>query len=118
MPRRPDGALEHDIMRVLWSASTALSPAEVNARLAQGLAYTTIATVLGRLHAKGLAARTNPGRGFAYTAAIAEPELTGQRMAEVLVSAADRSAALAGLVRNLSKRDAKTLRALLEDGTS
>ena len=38
MARRPDGALEHDVMRVLWEADQALQPAEVNDRLghAQG----------------------------------------------------------------------------------
>ena len=115
MARRPDGSLEHDIMRVLWDVSAPLSPAQVNARLDPARAYTTVATVLSRLHTKGLVERTTSGRAFAYTAALPESELAGQRMAQVLVAADDRGAALAGLVRNLSRRDAKLLRKLLEE---
>ncbi len=116
MPRRPDGALEHDIMKVLWSTTEPLSPAAVNAVLDQGLAYTTVATVLGRLHTKGLVQRTVSGRAFAYRSAVPESELAGRRIADVLLSASDSRAALAGFVRSLSKRDAKALRALLDEG--
>lgn len=116
MTRRPDGALEHDIMKVLWSSADPMSPAAMNSLLDQGLAYTTVATVLGRLHAKGLVQRTAVGRGFAYHAAVPESELAGRRIADVLLSASDRGAVLAGFVRGLSKRDAKAVRALLDDG--
>ena len=115
MSRRPDGALERDIMKVLWSSPEPLSPATVNSRLDQGLAYTTVATVLGRLHTKGLVQRTAVGRAFVYRAAIPESELAGRRIADVLLSASDSRAVLAGFVRGLSKRDAKALRALLDD---
>ncbi len=114
--RRPDGALERDIMRVLWAAPEPLLPAEVNDRLAQGLAYTTVATVLGRLRIKGLVQRAARGRAFAYTAVVPEFELARQRIADVLMSASDRGAVLAGFVSSLSKREAKEVRALLDEG--
>ena len=48
--KRPDGALEADVLGVLWAADgQSLSPAEVNERLPTDLAYTTIMTVLTRL---------------------------------------------------------------------
>jgi len=107
--------LERDILSVLWAATEPLLPAEVNDRLGQGLAYTTVATVLGRLCSKGLVQRAARGRAFTYRAAVPEADFAGQRIADVLQSASDRRAALAGFVRGLSKRDAKALRALLDE---
>ncbi|WP_245797649.1 BlaI/MecI/CopY family transcriptional regulator [Mangrovactinospora gilvigrisea] len=65
------GALESDVMRVLWTGDTPLTVREVLVRLnaARGgepLAYTTVMTVLVRLAAKGAVERTRRGRGFVY----------------------------------------------------
>jgi len=48
-PRRPLGALEAEILEVLWHSDRALTPAEVLDALDADLAYTTVMTVLGRL---------------------------------------------------------------------
>lgn len=104
-------------MTALWHNDGWMTPAEVKAQLGQGLAYTTVATVLGRLHAKGLVDRMAQGRAFAYTAVLAESELAGRRIADLLVSVSDRTAMFTGFVRNLSKRDANALRALLDKTT-
>ncbi len=113
MTKRPDGALEHDIMAVLWSADEPLLPADIKSRLSSDLAYTSVATVLGRLLTKGLVTRTESGRAFAYEAAVDEAQLAARRIDDVLSTATDRDAVLAGFVRGLSKKDAKALRALL-----
>ena len=117
MAKRPDGALEHEIMTVLWTAGHALQPGQVKDLLSTDLAYTSVATVLGRLHAKGLVNRTEAGRAFAYHAIVAEPELVARRIHSVLSSANDRNAVLAQFVGNLSKSEAKALRALLDSST-
>ena len=116
MTKRPDGALEHDIMTVLWSAERPLHPSDVKARLKTELAYTSVATVLGRLHAKGLVDRAAGGRAFVYTAVVDEAGLAARRISEVLASASDRTAVLAGFVGSLSKRDTAALRKLLDPG--
>lgn len=113
MSRRPDGALEREIMEVLWDADRPLTPAEVRQRLDADLAYTTVMTVLGRLHDKGRAVREPQGRAFAYTAAVSESELAAVQMNAVLSSAADREGALGGFVGGLSGRDREALRRLL-----
>ena len=118
MTRRPDGALERDVLAVLWAAERALAPAEVNDRIGGGHAYTSVATVLTRLHAKGLVERQIVGRGFAYTAVYDESELAARRIGEVLTSSSDRSKVLARFVGGLSKRDAALLRGMLEDERS
>lgn len=113
MAKRPDGALEHDIMTVLWRADGPLQPGEIRGRLSNTLAYNSVATVLSRLSVKGLVRRTESGRAFAYEASIDESRLAVQRMGELLASASDKGQVLAGFVESLSKREVKALRAML-----
>ena len=114
MAKRPDGALEHEIMKVLWQSDRPLQPGEINDRLDLDLAYTSVATVLSRLHGKGMVRRTESGRAFAYSPAVAEADLAARRIGEVLASTSDPNSALARFVRGLSKRDANAVRALLD----
>lgn len=114
MAKRPDGALEHDIMIVLWAAGSPLPPGVIKDRLGTDLAYTSVATVLGRLHAKGLVTRAPAGRAFTYEAALAEPDLAAQRINTILSSTNDPKAVLARFVGGLSKSDAKAMRSLLD----
>lgn len=116
MAKRPDGALEHDIMAVLWVAEGPLHPGDIKLRLGTTLAYTSVATVLGRLHVKGLVRRTESGRAFAYEACVDESQLAVRRIGEVLSSASDKGQVLAGFVGSLSKKDIKALRAMLGEG--
>jgi len=114
--KRADGALEADVLGVLWGAGgEALSPAEVNERLSADLAYTTIMTVLGRLWKKGLTERIEMGRGYAYRATYSESELTSKRILGVLDQANDRASALAGFVGSLEAGDIEQLRRLLAE---
>lgn len=75
------GPLEHDVLQVLWErggdADVATVRAGCNAdREAQdALAYTTIMTVLSRLHDKGLVTRDRAGRGYRYTPRFDPDEL-------------------------------------------
>lgn len=59
-------------MEILWQDSTFLSVRDVLFRLrathSRRSAYTTVMTVLSRLHKKGVVRRTWRGRGFCYTA--------------------------------------------------
>lgn len=114
MARRPDGALERDVMVVLWRADGPLTPAEVRERLDVELAYTTVMTILGRLYEKGRAHREPRGRAFAYSAAVSEPDLLADQMNAVLSSASDHVGVLGGFVGGLSGRDLAALRRLLE----
>lgn len=101
-------------MSVLWAADEPLLPADVNARLGLGHAYTSVATVLTRLHAKGLVERAPSGRAFVYRAAVGESELAARRITDVLARSSDQNAVLAHFVDGLSTRDARLLRDLLD----
>lgn len=114
MARRPDGALERDVLRILWAADAPLLPGEINDRLDAGYAYTSVATVLTRLQAKGLVVRTPAGRAFAYEAAVDEPDLAVRRISALLDSSSDRAQVLSRFIGGLPPREAKAIKALLE----
>lgn len=113
--KRPDGALEDDVLQVLWAAGEALLPAEILERTGLDLAYTSIATVLTRLVDKGIVQRKPAGRAFRYRPALGEGQLAAQRIGVILSHTSNRNAALAGFVSTLGKRDVATLRLLLNE---
>ncbi len=117
--RRASGALEAEVLGILRTASDPLSPGEVRERITaseqRDLSYSTVVTIISRLHDKGLLARQRSGRGFTYSA-VDEASLAASRMSSALGSGVDRDAVLSRFVSGLSGRDARLLRALLADG--
>jgi predicted transcriptional regulator len=111
--RRAPGALEAEVLAILWGAEGPLAAADVQERLGGDLAYTTVVTILSRLHEKGVADREKQGRSFRYHAVEDEPGLAARRMTNVLDSEPDRRSVLARFVSNLSKSDERELRKLL-----
>jgi predicted transcriptional regulator len=111
--RRAPGALEAEVLSILWEAEGPLAPADVQERLEGDLAYTTVVTILSRLHEKGVAAREKQGRSFRYRAVEDEPGLAARRMTKVLDNEPDRRSVLARFVSNLSTSDERELRKLL-----
>ena len=64
------GPLERAVMDTIWRGGD-FSVREVQGRLANPVAYTTVMTTLDRLYKKGLVHRRRDGRAFVYTAARA-----------------------------------------------
>ncbi len=86
------GPLEAAIMRSLWSRREA-TVGDVHLQLAasasRSLAYTTVMTVLGRLHDKGLVARRQDGRRHIYSPVMNEEGLIahlGARAADAAIA--------------------------------
>jgi len=115
MTRRADGELETDVLRALWNLDRPASPADVIDEMETDLAYTSIATILGRLCDKGLATRKRAGRAYQYAASSSEADLTVQRLRSILDSATDRQSALAGFAETLDPDDAAQLAAILNN---
>jgi predicted transcriptional regulator len=113
--RRAAGELEAAVLRVLQGAGAPLSPGEVRERIGGPLAYTTVVTILSRLHAKGVLERHKAGRAYLYSPVADEPGLAARRMARVLDGEADREAVLARFVSALSDSDEELLRRMLGD---
>lgn len=114
--RRPNGALEAEVIAVLQEAATPLTAAQVLERLGGGLAYTTVVTTLSRLHDKQVLSRVPSGRAFAYAPVTDASGLTARRMHQVLADGPDRGQVLTRFVSDLPAGDAALLRALLETG--
>jgi predicted transcriptional regulator len=117
-PRRAAGALESEVLGVLRAARGPLSPGEVRQRLGSDqqaeLSYSTVVTIMSRLHAKGLLARQRAGRAFTYSP-VDDATLAASRMSQAMGSETDRGAVLSRFVSGLSSRDARLLRRLLAD---
>ena len=113
--RRAMGALEAEVLAVLWSASGWLTPAEVIEGMQDPPAYTTVMTILTRLWGKGLVERESRRRAFAYRPLVGEAELAARRMRATLDAASNREAALSHFVGTLSKRDERALRRIIEE---
>jgi predicted transcriptional regulator len=114
-PRRASGALEAEALAVLQASTAPLSPAEVRGRLAGRLAYTTVVTILSRLHAKGVLTRSRAGRAFVYAPVADEAGLAARRMQGVLEGERDREAVLARFVSSLNSADEQLLRRMLDE---
>ena len=71
------GDLQLKIMQALWDRPEA-TVAEVHQALGpeSSLAYTTVATMLRKMEARGLVDHRNEGRSFVYRAVIAADEVT------------------------------------------
>lgn len=113
--RRGSGELEAAILGALQEAGEPLSAGQVRGRLGRELAYTTVVTILSRLHDKDVLTRHKAGRSYAYAPVADEPGLAARRMARVLDAEADREAVLARFVSGLSEDDEGLLRRLLGD---
>ena len=83
--RLPGGDLEYAVWQSVCELGTA-SARDVLGQVGEtdGLAYTTIATVLGRLHAKGLLARKRKQMAFVYSPRIARRVIELARVRESL----------------------------------
>ncbi|MET7690509.1 BlaI/MecI/CopY family transcriptional regulator [Streptomyces sp. NPDC005483] len=111
--RRARGELESDVLAALWAADGPLTAGQVREALPGDLAYTTVLTILSRLHDKQMLVRHREGRGYAYEPVRDEASHTAQRMRSLLEGGSDREAVLARFVSELSEQDEHVLHQLL-----
>jgi predicted transcriptional regulator len=102
------GDLQTEVMRIVWRLGEATVD---DVRAAQPrrsrVAYTTIQTVLNRLHDRGLLTRERRGKAFVYRAAYAESEVVARSIGDRLAGASTdvRRAALVHLVEGLEPEE-------------
>jgi predicted transcriptional regulator len=111
--RRSPGGLEQEVIATLAAADEPMTPAEVRDGLGKELAYTTVMTVLARLHEKGMVRRERAGRAFSYAAIRDTAEITARQMQRLLYARDDHAAVLARFVGTLSEDDERLLVTLL-----
>ncbi|MGW1807451.1 BlaI/MecI/CopY family transcriptional regulator [Streptomyces sp. NPDC002078] len=112
-PKRANGVREAELLGLLQRAEGALTPGEVAERLGGELTYSSVVTILTRMHTKGLLGRTPRGRAYAYAPVTDDAGLAARRMRTVLEERPDREAVLARFADELSDTDAALLRQLL-----
>ncbi|KQV13966.1 MULTISPECIES: BlaI/MecI/CopY family transcriptional regulator [unclassified Kitasatospora] len=111
--RRGQGELEAALFRVLGRAGAPVTAAWVQENFDGELAYSTVITILSRLHEKGAVTRVRDGRSYLWTPAADGAGLAALRMRRVLDREADRDAVLASFVTALSPHDEQLIRSLL-----
>jgi predicted transcriptional regulator len=114
--RRPMGSLEARALVSLWAHPDGITPAGVRSELGDELAYTTVTTILTRLVKKGMAARERRGKVYLYSPAVSEADFAATRMRAALDQTRNHGAALARFVDELSAKDERLLRKVLEGG--
>ncbi|MEO8538130.1 MAG: BlaI/MecI/CopY family transcriptional regulator [bacterium] len=84
------GELEGAVLESIWQSGELSTPAAFEAiGKPRGLAYTTILTVLQRLHRKGLVGRRPAGRGHIYFPALSREKFSegrGESLASTFVA--------------------------------
>lgn len=110
------GELEAQIMDRLWAAEGARTVREVHTALAETrtLAYTTVLTVMDKLHRKGWLKREPVGRAYAYLPTRTRDQYTADLMGEALHASSDPGATLVAFVEALTPEDAAALRLAFE----
>jgi predicted transcriptional regulator len=112
--RRGRGDLAQEILTLIGRACTPMTPAQVRDTFDGRLAYTTVMTVMARLHDRGLLARQRAGRAFAYSL-LADPAMvTARRMHRLLDIDHDHAGVLGHFVDALTTDDERLLRGLLQ----
>jgi predicted transcriptional regulator len=112
--RRARGVLEAEVLAVLWASDSPLSPEAVRCELGDDLAYTTVMTILARLHEKGAVRREAHGRGYAYAPLLDEAGLAAQRMRALLDGEDDRAGVLSRFVAGLDDSAQAAVRRALD----
>lgn len=111
------GPLEYEVLQEVWSEAPVSVRDVLETLNAQrddtaGLAYTTVMTVLARLHDKGLLAREKVGRSYEYTPLFTEAELVAHLSHQEVAALVDRfgAVALAEFAAALEEADPDLLR--------
>lgn len=103
-------------MDVLWAAERPLTVRDVRDRMPaqRTLAYTTVMTVLSRLHDKGMAAREPAGRAFGYRPSTPREVAASTSIREILEAADDPRAVLLHFAETASEAESAALRDALD----
>lgn len=111
------GALEAQVMDVLWDRGGWSTPGEVHEVVGadRPLAYTTTMTILVRLWRKGRLDRQRDGRAYAYRPLNNREEHAGLGMSDLLSQVNNRPAALSHFIESLSQADRDQLRRILRN---
>lgn len=111
--RRGPGELEGEVLAALWAAGEPVGAGAVRGQVSGDPAYTTVLTILTRLHDKGVVTRERAGRSYLYAPVRDKAGHAAAGMRELMEHGGDRAAVLARFVSELHAEDEKLLEQLL-----
>ncbi|MFG3441588.1 BlaI/MecI/CopY family transcriptional regulator [Nonomuraea sp. NPDC047897] len=110
------GDLEAVIMDRMWSYRRSASVRDVleDLRRERVIAYTTVMTVMDKLHTKGLLKRRLVGKAYVYEAVSSKESYTADLMRESLARSGNQAATLVHFLERLTPEEAAALEAALQ----
>jgi predicted transcriptional regulator len=110
------GDLESTIMERLWSYHRPASVRDVleDLRREREIAYTTVMTVMDKLHKKGLLRRKAVGRAYVYETLATREAYTADLMRSSLASSGNQAATLVHFLERLTPEESVALEAALK----
>ena len=110
------GGLETTIMDRMWAIRQPASVRDVLEHLQKdrAIAYTTVMTVMDKLHTQGLLKRQPVGRAYIYEAVSSKEAYTAEVMRESLARSGNRAATLVHFLERLGPEEASALEAALQ----
>ncbi|WP_343954624.1 BlaI/MecI/CopY family transcriptional regulator [Nonomuraea longicatena] len=114
--KRGLGELESTIMDRMWAYHKPASVREVleDLRKERDIAYTTVMTVMDKLHTKGLLKRKPVGRAYVYEPTASKEAYTAELMRDSLAASGNQAATLVHFLERLSPEEASALEAALQ----
>ncbi|MCF6473637.1 BlaI/MecI/CopY family transcriptional regulator [Nonomuraea sp. MG754425] len=114
--RRPLGELEATVMDRMWSYHRPASVRDVleDLRREREIAYTTVMTVMDKLHTKGLLRREPVGRAYVYEPVATKEAYSAELMRHALAAGGNRAATLVHFLERLTPEEAAALEAALQ----
>lgn len=103
------GSLEMQVMDLLWDEGASTIRGIID-RLPGAFAYTTIATVLGNLHRKGLVDSRKRGRSTVYSARDTRDHHVAALMDHALATSRDRASSILHFAERIPDSDLDLLR--------
>ncbi|MER5427132.1 BlaI/MecI/CopY family transcriptional regulator [Streptosporangium roseum] len=110
------GDLESAIMNRLWAYRRPASVRDVleDLRRDREIAYTTVMTVMDKLHTKGLLRRKAVGRAYVYETVATKEAYTADLMRSTLASGGNQAATLVHFLEQLTPEESAALEAALK----
>ncbi|SEL49938.1 BlaI/MecI/CopY family transcriptional regulator [Nonomuraea pusilla] len=110
------GELESAIMDRMWARRAPASVRDVLEELRQerSIAYTTVMTVMDKLHTKGLLKRAPQGRAYVYEPVSSREAYTAELMRQTLAGGGNRAATLVHFLERLTPEEAAALQTALQ----
>ncbi|HEU5332660.1 MAG TPA: BlaI/MecI/CopY family transcriptional regulator [Actinocrinis sp.] len=110
------GDLESAVMERIWRIGRPVLVREILEELQaeRVIAYTTVMTVMDKLHGKGWLRREPRGRAYVYEAVASREAYTARLMRDAWATSDNQAAAFVHFLEQLSEQEARALRTALE----